>query len=186
MPFWLPFALFLVLIALSILLVDALGMGASIGIFGAGVIVFVLGLVWSERSPGKSPSRYTVHFGLRTRAHQQVARLIDRSGDPSLCLLRPAPTSPWGWQGLQLAEPRLVETLARGTGLLELSEQDRGRLARTIEWLSTGPDAELLTFELTGDNDDPNEIEIRASDLAGMVAAGKAATDVRYVVTGTR
>jgi hypothetical protein len=152
-----------------VLLLDSLGTAASAGIFGAGVAVFALGLVWAERAQGESPGRLTAHFGLSKQTQPPLAELIEASADPSLCRLRRAPRmrTPPGWHGLELADD---------------DQADRVRLARTIEWLSANSDGEL-TFELTAENGDPvDEIEIRASELAGMVAAGQAAAEVRYVV----
>jgi hypothetical protein len=186
--FWVPFAFLIGATALSLLLLDTLGTASCAGIFGAGVAVFVLGLVLSERDQGASPRRLIVHFGLSSeRTAQGLAGLIERSGDPSLCRLRPAPRARtwWGTDGLELAEPGLVAAVAGGTGLLALGEADRVRLARTIEWLLANSDGEL-TFELTAEQwDAAHEIEISASHLAGLVAAGEAATDVRYIVPRT-
>jgi hypothetical protein len=119
------------------------------------------------------------------RTEQPLAGLIERSADPSLCRLSPAPRARTSWRthGLELAEPGLVEAVVRGPGLLALGQADRVRLARTIEWLLAKSNGEL-TFELTAEQGDPaDEIEIAASDLAGLVATGQAATGVRYVVS---
>jgi hypothetical protein len=167
--FWIAFAFILAATGLSVLLLNRLGTAAAAGIFGAGVAVFVLGLVWAERAQGVSPGRLTVHFGVSKRTQPPLSELIEASADPSLCRLRRARRmrTPPGWHGLELAED---------------DQADRARLARTIEWLSANSTGEL-TFELTTENGDPaHEIEIRASELAGRVAAGQAAAEVRYVV----
>jgi hypothetical protein len=116
-----------------------------------------------------------------------VVSPIDCNGDPSLCRLRAAPRvrNSWRSTGLELAEPRLLETLARGVGLAAMSDADRVCLAHTIAWLSANPGAEL-TFEMTGEHQDPaEEIEISGSELAGLVTTGQAAMNVRFLVART-
>ena len=84
--------------------------------------------------------------------------------------------------GLRLASRR--ET-ARGVTGLVLPERelrsDPRRLAGAIAFLS-GRFGPGLTFELVQPGADPQEVELPASRLEGLIAAGEPAPDVRYVV----
>lgn len=174
MRFWLPFAFLLGTTALSVLLLDPLGPGPCVAIFGLGVVTFVVSLVRGAQAE-QAPRGHAVYFGVSERAEMPVVSLIDCNGDPSLCRLRAAPRvlTPWRSIGLELAEPRLLETLARGVGLAAVSNADRVRLAHTIAWLSANSGAEL-TFEMTGEHQDPaDEIEISGSELAASSLRGK-------------
>jgi hypothetical protein len=115
MRFWLPFAFLLATTALSILLLEPLGTEVCVGIFGVGVLAFVVSLVFAARTERNGPAP-AVHVAVSKRAETPVDSLIDDNGDPSLCRLRAAPRAQtvWGSNALQLAEPRLLEAPREG------------------------------------------------------------------------